>query len=47
MVDTSCSEAIAKTYNARIEVHPTAGHDLPLDAGPWTAEMIAGWKPNA
>ncbi len=44
LADVACSKAIAKTYGAKIEVHPTAGHDLPLDAGAWTAAMIAGWK---
>lgn len=44
MVDPSCSRAIAKLYDARLLSHPTAGHDLPLDAGPWLAGMIAGWK---
>jgi alpha-beta hydrolase superfamily lysophospholipase len=44
MVNSSCSEALARIYNARIESHPTAGHDLSLDAGPWTAAMIAKWK---
>lgn len=44
MVNTECSRALAETYGARIESHPTAGHDLPLDAGPWTAAMIAKWK---
>ncbi len=44
MVNSSCSEALARQYNAQIEIHPTAGHDLSLDAGPWTAAMIAKWN---
>lgn len=47
MVDPSCSQAIAKRYKATIHVHPTAGHDLALDEGPWVARMIAEWKPNS
>ncbi len=44
MVNPSCSEAIASYYKAQILFHPTAGHDLTLDAGPWCALMIAEWK---
>ncbi|MBL7687490.1 MAG: alpha/beta hydrolase [Bdellovibrionaceae bacterium] len=44
MVNPTCSEAIASYYKAQILFHPTAGHDLPLDAGPWCALMIAEWK---
>lgn len=44
MVDPNCSRAIAKHYDARLLSHPTAGHDLPLDAGPWLADMISKWK---
>jgi len=46
MVDPSCSRAIAKLYKAPIHVHPTAGHDLTLDEGPWVARMIVEWKPS-
>jgi hypothetical protein len=24
-------------------MHPSAGHDLPLDAPDWVAEAVAGW----
>lgn len=44
MVNSRCSEDLAKTYGAELETHPTAGHDLPLDAGPWTADKIANWQ---
>lgn len=46
MVEPSCSVAIAKLYKAPIHTHPTAGHDLALDEGPWVARMISEWKPN-
>ena len=39
----SCPRAIAKRYGARIEVHPSAGHDLGTDAGEWMAERIHAW----
>lgn len=40
MVDPSCSELIAQRWNAEIRRHPTAGHDLPLDAGGWVIDQI-------
>jgi alpha-beta hydrolase superfamily lysophospholipase len=43
MVNSECSQAIANRYGAKILFHPTAGHDLPLDAGSWVATMIAEW----
>jgi pimeloyl-ACP methyl ester carboxylesterase len=43
MVHPECSQAIADRYHAPIIYHPTAGHDLPLDAGPWVATMISEW----
>ncbi|MBN8541280.1 MAG: alpha/beta hydrolase [Deltaproteobacteria bacterium] len=43
MVHPDCSQAIADLYKAPVIFHPTAGHDLPLDAGPWVATMISEW----
>lgn len=43
MVHPDCSQAIADLYGAKIVYHPTAGHDLPLDAGAWVATMISEW----
>lgn len=43
MVHPSCSAEIAAAWEAEFKSHPTAGHDLPLDAGPWVAENIADW----
>ncbi len=41
LVHYTCSQDIARSWgNAQIEVHPTAGHDLPLDAAEWIFEMI-------
>ncbi|MDZ4252804.1 MAG: alpha/beta hydrolase [Sulfuritalea sp.] len=43
LVDTRCSLRLAAQWDARIAIHPTAGHDLPLDdAGcPRTATVLA------
>ncbi len=36
----ACSRALAARYGAELRVHPTAGHDLPLDDGPWLADQL-------
>jgi pimeloyl-ACP methyl ester carboxylesterase len=43
LVHPRCSQQLAQRWHAQIAVHPWAGHDLPLDDGPWVAEQIAGW----
>jgi hypothetical protein len=35
--------ALAGAWGAALRVHPTAGHDLPLDDGGWVAEQISTW----
>lgn len=40
MVSSTCSQVLAQRWNAECRTHPTAGHDLPLDDGPWTAQQI-------
>jgi pimeloyl-ACP methyl ester carboxylesterase len=44
LVDPRCSEEIATRWDAASGVHPTAGHDLTLDDGPWVAEQVAQWR---
>ena len=44
LVSSRCSMALAAAWNAAHVVHPTAGHDLPLDDGPWLAARIAEWS---
>ena len=43
LVDPGCSLALARAWGAELRVHPTAGHDLPLDDSGWVAEQIADW----
>ena len=43
LVDVRCSLDLAQRWNADIAVHPQAGHDLPLDDGPWVAERVSRW----
>lgn len=46
MVHPSCSEEIAKRWQADIRFHPDAGHDLPLDEPEWVIEQLVGWWQN-
>lgn len=43
LVDWRCSQALAHGWRTDIAVHQTAGHDLALDDGPWTADQIGSW----
>lgn len=43
LVDMRCSLEIARRWASAIAIHPRAGHDLPLDDGPWVAGQIAEW----
>ena len=42
LVSVACSQALARQWQCSLQVHPTAGHDLPLDDGDWVARQIAG-----
>ncbi len=43
LVSPSCSLRLAQAWAAPHRVHPDAGHDLPLDDGPWVAQAVAQW----
>lgn len=43
LVDPECSRLLARRWHTPLRVHPSAGHDLPLDAGPWVAEQVSTW----
>ena len=43
LVDHRCSLRLAQAWQAPLALHPDAGHDLPLDDGPWVAASIAKW----
>lgn len=43
LVDSSCSQRLARRWGVEIATHPTAGHDLPLDDGHWTAAHATRW----
>jgi pimeloyl-ACP methyl ester carboxylesterase len=43
LVNVQCSLTLAKQWGSAISLHPTAGHDLPLDDGDWVAQKIKAW----
>lgn len=43
MVDPSCSAAIAARWNLPMRDHLTAGHDLPMEDGPWVTAQLKDW----
>lgn len=44
--DPRCSQNLARYLNAPISVHPSAGHDLPLDDPHWLVREISKWILN-
>jgi hypothetical protein len=44
LVNVKCSLALAKRWNCAIQVHPNAGHDLPLDDEEWVSSQINQWQ---
>ena len=43
LVHPRCSAVLAERWGAPLIRHPTAGHDLPLDAGPWVRQQVLNW----
>lgn len=43
LVHCACSQAIAQAWGVPLVLHPQAGHDLPLDDGPWVIAQVARW----
>jgi pimeloyl-ACP methyl ester carboxylesterase len=43
LVNPSCSARLASVWSVPLAVHPTAGHDLTLDDGPWVAAQVKEW----
>jgi pimeloyl-ACP methyl ester carboxylesterase len=43
LVDPRCSQTLASRWQARLTMHPTAGHDLPLDDEAWVLLQIREW----
>ena len=43
LVSSTCSRAIAQQGNWPVQIHPTAGHDLPLDDAAWVVDQVRDW----
>jgi pimeloyl-ACP methyl ester carboxylesterase len=43
LVSVKCSLKLAQSWGCEIRVHPTAGHDLPLDEGDWVVRQVLEW----
>lgn len=43
LVDVKCSITLAQHWHCAIRLHPTAGHDLPLDDGVWVMQQVRDW----
>jgi pimeloyl-ACP methyl ester carboxylesterase len=46
LVSVQCSRTLAKRWGCAIKLHPTAGHDLPLDDGDWVVTQTRNSHPN-
>lgn len=43
LVSVECSKALARHWECGLRLHSSAGHDLPLDDGPWVAAQVRQW----
>ncbi len=43
LVDPRCSERIAAAWRCPLAMHPTAGHDVPLDDPDWVIQEVQRW----
>lgn len=43
LVAPACSHRLAQAWQTDFAEHPHAGHDLPLDDGPWVARQVRDW----
>ena len=43
LVSVESSRAIARHWQCALRVHPSAGHDIPLDDGRWVALQVRDW----
>lgn len=43
LVNAKCTLTLAKHWRCDIRLHPTAGHDLPLDDGVWVTQQVKEW----
>ncbi|MDL0431101.1 alpha/beta hydrolase [Marinobacter sp. TBZ242] len=46
IVHWKCSEALEQRWQWTLKVHPSAGHDLPLDDPQWIIRQMESWLPR-
>ena len=46
LVAVACSQNLAQRWTCPLRLHPSAGHDLTLDDGPWVALQVSHWFPS-
>lgn len=47
LVNMKCSTALADRWGCEIRLHPTAGHDLPLDDAAWVVQQAHAWAASS
>ena len=47
LVNVACSQALATAWHCKLERHPSAGHDLPMDDADWVAARVRQWVQQA
>jgi pimeloyl-ACP methyl ester carboxylesterase len=43
LVSHACTQSIAQMWSLNPHLHPTAGHDLPLEDGVWVCNEVQNW----
>jgi pimeloyl-ACP methyl ester carboxylesterase len=43
LVSPRCSQRLASQWELPLRLHPTAGHDLPLDDPEWVVQQVLDW----
>ena len=43
LASVNCSKTLASRWQCDLHLHSSAGHDLPLDDGPWVAAQVLTW----
>lgn len=43
LVSVKASKALAQRFQWPLQIHPNAGHDLPMDDGDWVVQQVAQW----
>ncbi len=43
LVSVKCSQSLARHWHCALRLHPSAGHDIPLDDGLWVIQQIQQW----